>query len=723
MDINEAHELLQVAESLAQNASLEDIEALRQSEAATLQEIADTFRREGVAFPVGSILLASMEFKGAKEGLTDEADAVIWARDTYDAFRQQAVTLTGKKRTNATREFVRDSLRMMVDQKDIVGHPELFLTAYDTWHAMALNGGAREQEFLDAVTEQALRKIHDTWRRYDGETIAGYVRGASSERLSAGFSQHMLAGYFDGPRSADETVDAYYELADCLLDVYDDPKAFGMAAKIMNFATPMIRLGSQFQLRISQAEIGNVHNPDVLCRVLLTKHIASSAAEIADVLTDIPDVRTRHEAIAPRLGAFISQRTTQVKEAGDEESLKRMIEYSLYLLDVGDSTIRHFGYEKDVADAEQGIPEWLRDALYGSTDPLFEKFKDILGNRISSLQIKKLIESDTSVGYKVARTAQLVLPNSSVVDVYLPKGLLLHQERELLNGILKSAKADSQEFLDQKSELEVAEKYSMSLPKTFHMGGQKVHYSVRPASRMDNVSIHEVNELMWTALPYAESIDDDRLVHAVVEVQDNIEAYQHRFLNRRGIRINFDTASRLGSVGFSHVVFREAVTDSRKIETALTHDRATYRYKLDGNFGLDLDGKKISSGRFQQELHYMTLLLLRDYVCGVVLDTEEGELNATATGPAARIDYLRYLPNGQHFRPQASKYYLERRGKDLLTKSEERKRVDPKGRNSTYVREVEQTDSMLPPLVVHINPDDFLYPNIVKKGFKLPESM
>jgi hypothetical protein len=75
------------------------------------------------------------------------------------------------------------------------------------------------------------------------------------------------------------------------------------------------------------------------------------------------------------------------------------------------------------------------------------------------------------------------------------------------------------------------------------------------------------------------------------------------------------------------------------------------------------------------------------------------------------------------FSPKAVYNYLERRKKDLLTKSEERKRVDPQLRNSTYVHEIEQVDLSLPPLTIYVNPDDFIYEKIMANGFKLPPDL
>src|SRR5439155_269431 len=98
-----------------------------------------------------------------------------------------------------------------------------------------------------------------------------------------------------------------------------------------------------------------------------------------------------------------------------------------------------------------------------------------------------------------------------------------------------------------------------------------------------------------------------------------------------------------------YIIYRENPTKSQNIVVELGHRGKKYTYGLDDNFNLTLDDQKISSTRLRNQVHYTSLLLLRDYICGIILPTEEGELASSASGPAARIDHLRYLPTDKMF--------------------------------------------------------------------------
>lgn len=738
MEPDEAREYLHIKYEIAKELPSEERRSFFMQEEATTQEARSAFVKDAMAKSLGEVSVLSKineidgrsaETKSSTErlppfelGLTtfDEAQAVVWGHDTFNSFRENSKGLERRNKVKKDREFVYAQLSPKFDGQSVLQHPKFFITALDTWQAQALGGNVRAQELVDTVIENARAYMKVRWKEFDHKSIAEYIRASAGDRLSAGSATHLLRSYFEGPPTTKDKASAFHTLAGSILDLTNDYSALKHATSIGSFETDIIPHGSDFHLELLASQITAIDDLDLLRKV----QIAWQTVQVARIVTGQPAENT--EAIInigsnPRFVAKMERMVKKIIAKGDPLLIERLFEL-IHMNNEHPTGTMDVIYVDDPVDPAEFRPQWMID-LYrmDSEDPVASRLNASLAPRARSNMFAQTL-AEAEDGYKVTRVEHVALPSGIFIDIYVPSGLLPAQERVYTEQIIGLAKSELPEIEDDIRKIYRDNEMGMVL-RHLDVSGHKIIYSYRVGGEFDDLTAHRLNELLWIGLPYAEQQTDNELIQALVEVQDNMEMYQHRFLNKRGVRIKFESDTMLGLRGYAQIIFKEDTHRPQNALVELMNRGKKYHYALDGNFNLVLDGRSISSLRHRNQIHYTSLLLLRDYICGIVLETEEGELESSAAGPAARIDHLRYLPEGQTFRPYASQNFLERRKKDLLTKSEERKRVDPRGRNSTYVKEIVQNDPTLPPLLVFVNPDDFLYHKIIANGFKLPPDL
>jgi hypothetical protein len=737
MNREEAEVYLRTKFELAQVLNPEERQTFFLEEITPTSEARLAFIRDRVIPPLGVAALTGQEVSLDNEAKSspeepkndsEEAQAVSWAHATAQAFRENSKGLSGKQRVAEDRKFSRSMLEPGSDGTSVLQHAEFFLTAFDVWRAQARTEGGRANQMIDVIVERARAYVRSEWDKFDHTALSGYIKAAAGNRLSAGTSTNLLRAYFQGPDTVAGRSEAYYQLAHSVLDLSDDYEAFTFAAKLSNFDTDILTPGSKVQSDITVAYMTAVNDLPTMEKTRAAVMVATAAQTICNKnfsTVHIGGSATLSKENLLRHPSLMQNTINQLVVNGDKEALQRLLFIAEQVQSEAEAgaDIRVAGERSSEANV---LPEWFLKITSNSQDPLHLRFRDSIGPQASAeMFASKISARPEPEGYRVARVEHVSLPQGFMVDVYIPAGLLPGAERTIIERVIETAKGDHLDVEGQLEQTDTGGPSTVALsPRELMLdGGQHVYYVYRQSGNFDSLRSHPLNELLWVGLPYAEEQSDNELIQALVEVQDNIEDYQHRYLNCRGIRVNFESSTQLGSRGYKYIVFREDAKKPQNIRVELAHRGKKYLYALDDNFNLNLDGQGISSARLRNQVHYTSLLLLRDYICGVVIHTEEGELASSSAGPAARIDYLRYLAEGKMFTPKAVRHYIERRKKDLLTKSEERKRVDPQQRNSTYVREIEQVNLQLPPLTVFVNPDDFMYEKIIANGFRLPPDM
>ena len=155
------------------------------------------------------------------------ADKIInWAEDTLATFNSLP------KANSQDRKIVRGFMTQVGSK--LLQNPEDLEIAARIWKGELdqTNPNNKQGAFYELMKKEVGVIFKENWQKVSSEQLAQLVRTYSHNISIQDFAQELLRGYFRGPQTRRQRVEAYYNFTSLILDLSGDTKTFNEALKI-----------------------------------------------------------------------------------------------------------------------------------------------------------------------------------------------------------------------------------------------------------------------------------------------------------------------------------------------------------------------------------------------------------------------------------------------------------------------------------------------------------
>ncbi len=618
---------------------------------------------------------------------TANQETIRWAYSVIDGYRAAIPEKgTRKVKTEAANAYVREQL------VEVIHDPNKLETAFGIWKA-----NSDESSFYRSAKEKLPSVVGRHWDEISpkilGETVTKYARNGY---VAQEFEEY-LKGYFEGPKTTEDRVEAYYRYCDAALDLANDPESVRKAVEIGNFETDiMSRRGEMFQ-DVMLINFMGVYDPPLRQKAsTAVKLVMTSLTRLVGF--DRDEVMRKHlTAIEAMQGdpKFNHKRRhiQRLSVKGNMVGFKELYGEEIPTMGkvFGNSTglptdiyrqIMHGNTDLEaVEDLAGGQEEWLRD-------PLGKKVYDKVLGRSSMAAHKIYIAGEINAsGEDVVFLTRQV--DGVMLEVGIPASLAGSRD-----AILEACSASTENIAMVKDE---------GLPfvpvEGFHYDNKLIYATYRKIDEAENTNRHPLEMLNNIGFPdvASEDLEADNAALATQIVNE-----QRRFLNTRGFSIPL-THPALADRGYQNFTFKKNPDDNRVTDLTIKVRNTEIKVRLDQDFRFDLEGMECDVPQ-RESIHNIILTVLYPALCGLSAKDHDGNETDLSRIFQTRVGYIGYLGSGRNFTDKKAEEFFSVEGRDLSTVSEQRKSIDPTGqsRNSSYWAPVESDDPNLPPVRLNI---------------------
>lgn len=623
--------------------------------------------------------------------LTPQEATILWAHKAFDEY--QVLPQNNHKQRAKAERFVGGVAQ------EIILDPEKLGIAAAVWRTREEEVPEGKKTFYSTVSDSASKLAEEEWHELS-EKLSGHVRTLAHNELASPMVREVLKGYFNGPVSGSDRVDAYYNFVDAALDLLEDQDALKHAVEIGNYRTDILPADSDFRLELGILIDTTVTNDYLLGKIFTADHIMRSALTHLAPLDEKSDAQKeadqhflqllKSDKYKRRLREYIREQEEKIGPVALDKA-KILGDANIDLLD---------GLIVRSSEAEfQILATWPYTATVLAKNSLRQKYKEQLEPIVSAMATRAAVLKEFGKsGESHPFAFSLTLDNGLILDICVGDVSLHDQKSNVVNYVLKRnpLNSDDIEYIKNHPAFGI-------IRGSESLRGQRIEYWYRkPASQESRR--HPILALDTIGFPLSTLSDASKTSEVLRhEIKDN----QIRYLNRRGVRVIFK-AEELRKLGYSYIDFYR---DDGKTRVEISVNGLTYRFILDANYNLDFEGKVFDSPLLGDFLRHITLSILRPILCDERLTGEkEDEIGQEEREVVTRMGHLRWLPLGQKYTKEAEENYLKIEGGDLGVKNLERKldaerRHDPRSSQyTTYVRPVKEPEENLPPLVLNLAP-------------------
>lgn len=640
------------------------------------------------------------DLKTPDRKLSEQEETVLWANkilEEYNALPQQA----GKERKRA-KNLIAEAA------KELLTNPVKIDSAASVWKGHVLPEKEAESSFYELVKKECSFLTRDRWEEVIPDQLAQMVRTYANNAVVRDFAQDILTGYFKGPSSKRQRIDARYTFAFAVLDLIEDQKAFNEAIRISLFSTPIVPKDSLYAAEIYclNSLPWDVDNR-TLQKHLVAQNITGRLSYLA--LEDFTRLRAEIRNYFDDNKNFLASLEREQKKATQKLGGAKEKQINQAMVVAGFK-----GADKALGGEEilRLSRKWPTSLILDDKEPLNQKFRDLVGSRLD-YEFHKKLAMDLAKERHIGELTFLSVMSQEgfILDVIMPSSLI-----GIRNKIIKLAlnfrfPEEDVERLNKQKHLfisnfnrEILRMEGQTLVPVEKFEGQAIILSQRKASGIER-NYHPLQSLSQIGFPtpFLESGGDFALANQ--QLADKIKKTQLRFLNRRGVRIPLGI--KFKDFGYAYIDFYKDADDPEKIRVGIFIGDTPYYVKLDRYLNFDFEGKRFDAPFLADSLKFVLLSLLRPILCeekiknpqGVEIDTEEKEV-------VSRMGHLRWLPQGQRFSEKAVVNCFEFEGKDLFAINMQRigeyKNTPREDQETTYVKPVIEREENLPPVTIHL---------------------
>jgi len=671
---------------------------------------------ENVDFQVEQSHVTTQDLEESITGeMTPEQEIILETHRAFDQFEQLPTRTKDQK--NAKKQFFGRFLLRSIQ------NPTALRLSWSVWQGrmsqnidderiLALQRGSA----FDSITGITRRE----WQTVSSEQLQSLLRLSSIDGIGSDIADAALRGYFQGPKTKSDTIQARSRYAHAVLDLALEPQVLERALLIGNCETEILARDSDFNMNIYSVIRAHAFDAPKLSVVNRAAELQSWKDDIdiqfgeaiaADMvlinmmrLTRLPT----QEILKRNEGFFSSQKwlDNMVAEGRRMTPLIPAHEYIRKL----DTLHKFYSQSSEIsftpATFEKAVSQWPLSAF--SNNDLYKKYLETAGPLLSSDQLKTTFLNIFKEEYPQYTNPQFFTFTDSeghVLEFCIPTPDLMSQIPEIMQAITETQSGEIVQTADTESY--GAHAHSFVALHYVDFQDHPIEFWYRTQSPLENP--HPVDSLQLYGLPEPDIPEGSTPYTESRRLSREIMENQRRFLFERGVQIPLDIPE-LESRGYEHIVFRK---DGERIavELKMRHIQNPFSLHFSTDFQLDLEGKTLSNPEYGDLLLLTFLRILRPILCD---EPEENNENlGILTGEMlARCGHFRNLPSANHHFSSyaASNYFLEQ-GRDLAAIDQQKRSTHPEGRGVTYVRKLFRDGAEnLPPIKLPFPNDALEYP-------------
>ncbi|MBI4096581.1 MAG: hypothetical protein HY425_02580 [Candidatus Levybacteria bacterium] len=648
--------------------------------------------------PQDSISSAIASLSAEDRELSPQEQTMLWAYKTLDEYSNLP------KENHRERVKVHDLVRQTV--RHLLKNPQDVDIAGSIWKSRVEQGSDPKESFYETIKQESVEQARKHWKEITSSQLAEIVKAYVHSSLASDIGESILTGYFKGPDSRNEWIDAQYAFAFAVLDLIEDQKAFNKAMRISLFDTNILSIDSNLSRR-ANVLVSLPYDVDdrTFQKFLVTQNVIIRSSYLAS--EDLTESRRRGPKALrddPKFKQIFDITQQQaIKKLGfpkAQEINQAMVEMRPNVSGITD------GNEMDTEGILRAATKWPSNLVLDQLEPLNQKFR-MVGGPKEDYESTKRIAREIALERGLGEVYFLDVPTSDgfILGVAIPQALI-GRRKEIIKLVLnRKFSAEEISGFDKPQHLFISHSNRAILSLQ--------NESLIPVDRFDSQSIIltqrkpnyiESNKHPLQALEQVGFIAPRMEGADVREVNkrlaDEISRSQIRFLNRRGVRVPLE--KQLKEMGYTHVDFHKDANSDRLLVRVFVGDRP-YTVKFDRYFNLDLEGKRLDNLALAESLRYVFLSLLRPILCEErIKDPHLPEAGAEEREIVSRMGHLRWLPQGQRFSKAAVENYLRLEQKDLYVTNLQRMEEHPNKGETTYVKPVIEKEENLPPITIHL---------------------
>lgn len=652
-------------------------------------------------------LLATEEINDAQEAASTDGETILWATTFHDTFAELPwQNKSARKLNRQDGQFVRRGLRRHEDGQvgeSIFERPDELATALETWAGLARDNDGRSSRFLELITEELHDYAKNNWRDISRPTLAGHIQGLAHAGLATNSLERILSGYFEGPDTELEQLQAYWEFCMSVESILEDGRAVDKLAEIICFTgNPVLPTETTFHQNVSTAYSRFVDEEtthlghEISSLMASIVQISSQPHSLVEIWGEDTFRMSPDEMYQDTIDKIRQRHGLSVEEAERWYSTRARIRDRINT--IGTSSLDDLRETVREAHGEEAL-KWMDEVYLGPSRYTAEYFNAV-AFRTRRDALIKVLEQDSRIR-KVKDVFSIPVNDQHVVDVYLAQTF---EGSETDMGLVgRTLDVEVQKFLaDIPEGLRGpfdgrASQYAEQRHYEFEVDGQVVSFTFRRSCKLDQLQEHELNQLMWQVIPDIE----DEAYQSATEIADRIKQYERRFVSQRGFSVGFKSVDMV-SQGFESITFKQDPQQAGALAVTLMCNGQSYRYRINSRKQLDLEGRQLRGTKLRDRIERRTLAILEDYATREAHETSEGSIAGAETGTRTRIPTIAYLPVGHKFSQEAWEHYRVEQGGDLRVKSMLMQERDPQRRNATYRRATEVDDPNIEPLEIYI---------------------
>lgn len=618
--------------------------------------------------------------------LTEEEQTRSWARQVGEDFSKLP------QRNRAERKRAETLVKGVV--AELLSHPDKIDAAGSVWVSIS-------SPIYAAASREVKQQASEKWNSFNTEQLGQAVKVYAHSQLASELAGNIIKGYYEGPKTRHEKVDAHYRFVEALLDLLEDNQALEQGVRIINFESPILPRGSDFHMDFSFART-SIDDDSLLQKA----HIADNVAIQLCVLTSLDDRQVMTNSRRFNLDMISDTQSRYFKRA--MQNLNRQIR------NLGRDEVERKGVILRLVDerrdslvfdsqemAQRALSEWPLNLLFDQNDPLRQKFTQRAAAKIEAEKFRRQITTIlTNEGIQHSVFHSLRLPD--LILEFLAAGII---DQATVNTFARRVLLNSN--INQISNQMNARQTGLTSIawNTDRLGETGFFYWFRPTTSMEE-EWHPIATLQEFGFPVPVLPAGRDLREENRSLNSELINKQHRYLNRRGFRTPLGRMRAFRNLGYQYIDFAQD-EDLTSIRTAIVIGNQRFPLKLDRYFNISLEGRRLGNPLLEQSLHYLLQSLLLPILCEEVA----GDIRqrVTVEDPASRevlsrIGYLMWLEEGKNYTKQAVINCARDTGRDLevLQTIRWQQRPDRINRFTTYVSPVIETTAGLEPIVVRV---------------------